>query len=114
MKKIFALLLAVALTSCNQQSSTGKDGYTFGEKQYTQNPVTVNIITYQSQKEIYEVAKSKGADYPEVVAFSVLTVNRDTCTIHMIDPAVKYEPEYVGHEFLHCVYGQWHKDNNTF
>lgn len=112
MKKIFSIALLL-LASCDQSPKQGKDGYTFGSKQYEQNPVTVNIITYKSQKDLYQVAKSKGANYPEVVAFSVLTTKRDTCTIHMLDPTVAYQPEFVGHEFLHCVYGQWHTNNDS-
>lgn len=113
MKKLIALSLLL-LASCDQGPKQGKDGYNFGNKQYEQNPVTVNIVTYKSQKELYQVAKSKGANYPKVAAFSVLTTKRDTCTIHMIDPAISYQPEYVGHEFLHCAYGQWHKNNESF
>jgi hypothetical protein len=31
----------------------------------------------------------------------------------MVDPKVEYQPEFVGHEMLHCFYGQWHKNNKT-
>ena len=106
----FSLLLA----SCDQSPKTGADGYTFYGKQYEQNPVTVNIVTYKSRADLYNVAKARGAPYKGIVAFSVLSNKRDTCTVHMIDPSISYQPEYVGHEFLHCAYGQWHKNNDTF
>jgi hypothetical protein len=113
MRYIIIFLFALMLSSCEPAPKQGKDGYIFGKKQYEQSPVTVNIITYKKQKELYQVAKSKGANYPKIVAFSVLSAKRDTCTIHMIDPNVSYEPEYVGHEFLHCAYGQWHTNNDS-
>jgi hypothetical protein len=112
MKKI-SLALILFLTACNPQPKQGADGYKFGEKQYENQTVKVNIVTYKSSKEIQTAAKAKGANYPNVVAFSELQSPYDTCTIHMIDPLVSYEPEFVGHEFLHCAYGQWHKDNNS-
>lgn len=111
MKKFLALSL-LFLASCNQ-ANVGADEYQFGEKQYTQNPVVVNVVTYRTQDELYRASKAMGADYPEVAAFSILTTKRDTCTIHMMDPSVSYQPEFVGHEFLHCVYGQWHTNNDS-
>ena len=112
MKKIF-VVFALLLASCDSAPRTGPDGYQFGYKQYEQNPVTVTVVTYKTQQDLYKVAKSKGADYPEIAAFSILYPNKEVCTIHMIDPSVSYEPEYVGHEFLHCVYGQWHRNNDS-
>lgn len=113
MKRVFAIVGMLLVVSCNNGPNKGKDGYIFSNKQYEQSPVTVSIATYKSQEQLYQVAKSKGANYPNVVAFSVLTTKKDTCTIHMIDPSVRYEPEFVGHEFLHCVYGQWHINNDS-
>jgi hypothetical protein len=112
MKKV-SLVLVLFLAACNQQPKEGADGYKFGEKQYEKQTVKVNVTTYKSSKEVQASAKALGADYPGIVAFSVLQPPYDTCTIHMIDPAVSYEPEFVGHEFLHCTYGQWHRDNNS-
>jgi hypothetical protein len=112
MKKI-SLALILFLTACNQQPKEGADGYVFSEKQYEKQTVKVNIVTYKSRKELQSIAKTKGADYPDIVAFSILQPPYDTCTIHMIDPSVSYDPEFVGHEFLHCTYGQWHIDNDS-
>jgi len=117
MKKIFFTLILL-LASCDNGPNKGADGYTFGQKQYEKETVQINIVTYNSDEELSAIVKTKlrntNIDPKTVVAFSVLVPSGDVCTIHMVDPSVSYRPEFVGHEFLHCVYGQWHKDNNTF
>lgn len=104
------------LASCNSPApDQGADGYTFGEKQYERSTVRINIVTYQSRADLQRALGNAGnVDPSNVVAFSVLVPPFDVCTIHMVDPSVSYDPEFVGHEMLHCVYGQWHKNNNTF
>lgn len=112
MKKLLVLPLLFLLASC--ENKVGNDGYKFGQKQYEQTPVSVNVITYKTESELQSAAKARGANYDGIVAFTVLRAgDPSTCTIHMIDPAVKYQPEFVGHEFLHCVYGQWHTNNDS-
>ena len=111
--KYFALfLLALLLTSCDSSPNKGKDGYVFGTKQYERTSVQVNIVTYNKQDFAKELAKR---NLPHTTAaFTQIQYPYDTCTINMIDPSIRYEPEFIGHEFLHCAYGQWHKNNNTF
>ena len=112
MKKLLVLPLLFLLASC--ENKVGNDGYAFGNKQYEQTPVSVNVVTYKTEKELQDAAKSRGANNEGIVAFAVLRAgNPSICTIHMMDPAVSYQPEFVGHEFLHCVYGQWHTDNDS-
>lgn len=112
MKKLLVLPLLFLLASC--ENKIGNDGYKFGEKQYEQTPVSVSVVTYKTEKDLQAAARAKGANNEGIVAFSVLRAgDPSTCTIHMIDPAVKYQPEFVGHEFLHCVYGQWHTNNES-
>lgn len=111
MKKFFALALLL-LASCDQGPKTGADGYKFGQKQYEKQTVQVNIVVYKTQQDFNKVLTQR--KLPEkTAAFTVLRPPFDSCTIHMIDPAIRYEPEYVGHEFLHCVYGQWHTNNDS-
>lgn len=112
-KKVAAVFL-LFLTSCNPGPQKGADGYTFREKQFEKTKVQINIVTYKSQVDLQRALGNRGGvDRQTVVAFSELRAPFDVCTIHMVDPKVKYQPEFVGHEMLHCVYGQWHKDNKT-
>lgn len=113
-KKAAAIFL-LFLTSCNPVPQKGADGYIFHEKQFEKSTVQINVVTYKSQADLQRALGNRaGVDASNVVAFSVLRPPFDNCTIHMVDPAVSYQPEFVGHEMLHCVYGQWHKNNATF
>ena len=104
------LCSAMLLAGCNNPQ--GADNYSFGNKQYEKDSVQVSIVTYDSPAKLQKVAKYEyGVNSPTLVAFSILRPPFDTCTIHMVDPSVSYQPEFVGHEFLHCVYGQWHTSN---
>ena len=112
MKKILAISL-LFLASCNQPN-VGADQYQFGNKQYENTAVAVSIVTYDSKADLLREARKYGVNNPDLVAFSLLSPTRkDVCEIHMMDPNVRYQPEFVGHEFLHCVYGQWHTNNDS-
>lgn len=111
----FLVIAFNSLTSCSEQRPVARDGYRFGTKQYELNNVQVEIKTYSSARELQAAAvrADKTLTNPEgIVAFSVISPPSNNCTIHMVDPSVSYEPEFVGHEFLHCVYGQWHTSND--
>jgi hypothetical protein len=104
-------MLALMLGSCEPAPKKGADGYVFGQKQYQRSKVDVNIVTYSKQEFSKQLIKRKLPN--TTAAFTVLSPPFDSCTIHMIDPSVNYEPEFIGHEFLHCAYGQWHTDNDS-
>ncbi len=115
LKKItgLGLFLTAILGACSPTKNTGSDGYQFGKAQYEKTSVQVNVVTYKTKAEFDDAAKKYGVISKELAAFSILRSPYDQCTIHMIDPRTKYEPEFTGHEFLHCVYGQWHTNNDT-
>lgn len=37
-----------------------------------------------------------------------------TCYIHAVDPAAEYRPRTLGHEITHCLYGNWHREQERF
>jgi|FreactTroBogLake_1042271.scaffolds.fasta_scaffold01385_7 hypothetical protein len=125
MKKLLCIaVLALAACTPNSSSQVGADGYTFKQKQYEKHEVTIKIVTYKSPSELNRVvagylnksttASDHKVNSTNVVAFSLLQPpSYDTCTIHMMDPSVTYQPEFVGHEFIHCIYGQFHGDNTV-
>ena len=114
MKKLLLIPILLLISSCEPVQKNGSDGYAFGEKQYTQTPVTVEVVVYPDRNAFEREVKrlELSADGGEIVAFtSLYPSDKSRCTINMVDPASEYKPEFVGHEFLHCVYGQWHTSN---
>ena len=114
---ILAILAGVALVAMlpNNGSRMGADGYQFGTPQYQKDKIEIHVVTYDSRASFSKSAKQYGIKDERVMAFSVLSApNFDKCTVHMVDPKVEYRPEFIGHEFTHCVYGQWHTDNQSF
>jgi hypothetical protein len=116
LSKLLAVLMAIGLVtfvvSCQKQKNTGCDGYYFEKETFTRTDLGVHVVLVQSQKEMETLLEEHHrtiADGRQVAAFSVLKVNEPECTIYMIDPKISYQPEFIGHELVHCVYGDWHK-----
>lgn len=116
---LLVLFMLIFLVSCDTKTNKGADGYTFGTPQYEKQRVTIDVVTYKTRTEFNKALKNysdipKDANY-EVQAFSELrpSTNFDNCTIHMMEPSTDYQPEFIGHEFVHCVYGQWHTNNKS-
>ena len=122
MKTKIWLIGLIGVTSliygCEWKPSNKKaaDGYYFEESQWTRTEFPVEIVLVQSREEMArEVAKRKGQiegkiKPTDVAAFAVIRPFDTRCTIYMLDPKVQYEPEYIGHELVHCIYGAWHKE----
>lgn len=116
---ITSLVTFTMLGSCDQEpvSNKGADGYKFREKEYQNDFVFVRVVVHGTPEELKAAAREHSdptVDYTNLAAFSLLVKGHpELCEVHMLDPAITYEPEFVGHEFLHCVYGQWHKDNKS-
>lgn len=118
-KKIGLVLATLfVLGSCDQGPKKGVDGYKFHQKEYSQDVVAVNVVLYKTKAELHAAAAkylSDGTDPKTYNAFTILFPDKkNQCVIHMMDPAVEYNPQHVGHEMLHCFYGQFHIDNETF
>lgn len=109
---ITSVFACVGLLSCDNVSHvTGKDGYYFEKESMTRNSMQLNIVLVQSQKELESKLSAVGGSVEsgrEVAAFSVYSETTPLCTIYMIDPKVSYQPEWYGHELVHCIYGKWH------
>ena len=108
---LMAAGVVFAIVSC-QQKRVGSDGYYFEQETFTrlENHVTVVLVKNQTEmtKLLAEHGRTIGAGR-DVAAFSVLSMQDSSCTIYMIDPKLSYQPEFIGHEFVHCLYGNWHK-----
>jgi hypothetical protein len=125
MKKTIISLLLLPLffvTSCDNAPTTknrGKDGYYFEKETFTRTNFPVEVILVKSEKEMIALLKQRKetvygkVDPKDVAAFAIIRMNDPKCTIYMLDPKVKYQPEFIGHEFVHCIYGIWHSEPQT-
>jgi len=116
-KKILLAGLFFALAGCGGKShNTGADGYYFEQSSFEHTDFPVHIVLVESDQEMRKLITEHmshvvGEVNPKnVAAFSVLHPNDSACTIYMIDPKVRYEPEFYGHELVHCIYGKWHHE----
>ena len=115
-KKLFVaapliIIAAFSIASCNQLPLSA-DGYNFGNPSFEKSKVEVVFVTYETRAEFMEAAKKRGVASLELQAFTELRDPFNKCTIHAMDPRVKYQPEFIGHELAHCFYGQWHTNNS--
>jgi len=115
MKKFLAIALAIVvllvIVSC-QKKNVGADGYYFEQETFTRLENHVTVVLVKDQTEMTKLLAEHGRTVEagrEVAAFSVLSMEDSSCTIYMIDPKISYQPEFIGHEFVHCLYGNWHK-----
>jgi hypothetical protein len=110
------VVLLGALVACdNTYKQKGKDGYYFEKETFTRTNFPVEVILVKDAAAITAEIKKRNhiqgtVDPKNVAAFSVIRSNDPKCTIYMIDPKNKYEPEFIGHEFVHCIYGVWHSE----
>lgn len=106
----------ITLVACdNPSKSKGKDGYYFEKETFTRTEFPVEVVLVKDAAAIAAAIKERsnvhGTIEPKnVAAFSVIRTNDPKCTIYMIDPKNKYEPEFIGHELVHCIYGVWHSE----
>lgn len=108
MKRSLLLAAVLALASCGQ---TGADGYEYAKGTMVRDTVTVSVVTYPSQAALRRAAADQGvrAEGADLMAFATISEVAPRCTIHIVDPAAVYRPEWIGHEFTHCIRGEWHK-----
>lgn len=115
LKKLLFVATLLVATSCGEQvgTNTGKDGYKFETKEYQKETITVTIKVFASQDALAAYAKENNIKAPNLAAFAKLYPSVDKCTIFVVDPSARYEPEFIGHEFTHCVWGRWHPKQDS-
>lgn len=123
MNKFFGIGAAVVVTAImtlvacdNVSKPKSKDGYYFEKESFTRTEFPVEVVLVKDAAAMEAEVKRRNnlhgsiESSRSVAAFSVIRMNDPKCTIYMIDPKNKYEPEYIGHEFVHCIYGVWHSE----
>jgi len=108
--------IGVTLVACdNPSNKKGKDGYYFEKESFTRTEFPVEVVLVKDEAAITAAIKDRNnvhgtIDAKNVAAFSIIRMSDPKCTIYMIDPKNKYEPEFIGHELVHCIYGVWHSE----
>lgn len=108
MKKLLTLLLPFALIACDTGSA---DGYKFEEKEFESLTPNIEFVPVENKAELVQRFKAANGHIPEdreLQAFSILYPDTNTCIVFIIDPVRSYEPEWIGHEVVHCIYGRFH------
>jgi hypothetical protein len=105
---IMSLLLCVSMPAAAQIAS---DGYRFrGDPPPIRLEFSVIVKEYDTPEELSSAIRGLGftaRKAKDIHAFAAVQGN--VCTIHIIKPAKDYMPEHIGHEMVHCIYGNWHK-----
>jgi len=105
------LLLALALLMSSTPAiaaGPALDGYTFERAEFEHRTVTLTFMPVATEAEMIRLADSFGVPLKggTVKAFSIYS--KDRCAIYAEDPRLEYEPEFIGHELAHCIFGNFH------
>jgi hypothetical protein len=118
--KLFPILAAFLLLSCTPQKqevlqppeygNVAEDGYHFETKEYENLHPDVHVVYHRNLVELERAFMKKTGAKPDDAAriLAYTNINKYGCELHIVDPAVRYDPVSAGHEFLHCVNGGWH------
>lgn len=104
MIRMIPLCSALLLAGCND----APDGYRFDRKEFQRPTPAITIVEHASIADLraQAPASAKAGD-DDLMAWSIIRSN--SCEVHVVDPAVSYQPEWIGHETAHCVWGRWHR-----
>lgn len=111
-----SLIVAVCLLLVGCSNSQGSDGYTFEQDSRLLVPEREVVAVLYPSKEAVRKGYNQRLNVrklgPNEDMFGFSVINDKLCTIHMLDPKVEYRPEQIGHEYAHCLYGEWHRTQN--
>lgn len=116
-KAIRALIAPVAMFAAAISSAPadaqkrGTDDYRFEQKEWEILEFTTKLVVHPDLASLNDAAERLGV-HPDLgnqfASFMVMNKTRKICTIHVLDPRVRYLPERGGHELMHCAYGNFH------
>lgn len=96
-----------------KQEYKAPDGYNFEPvERIAERPI--KVVTYPSERALKNAYAKlpRGRQMGDNEHLQAFTVINSVCTIHMVDPATRYQPEFFGHELVHCLYGEFHPSQN--
>ena len=119
LKVLGSALLLLFISSCDTDTNKkASDEYYFEDKEYTLIEQDYIFVVVDNKEEWNDLVKQYvGRAYTgdQMGAFSRLRLNRQDpnlagseCIVYIKDPTWVYEPEFIGHEIVHCLFGKWH------
>ena len=97
-------------------SDRGVDGYIMNNADINHSAIQLNVHMYRTVSAFNQSARAHGVPYQpgiETQGFTVYRVNNNVCDMYIYDPAYRYKPEFIGHELVHCIYGDFHQFQNV-
>ena len=118
--RMVLITLVVMLAGCQQlpeirsdsgfPTKPGTDNYRFLEKEYENLAPGVEFVLIKNSEQQREVFKKVfGKGWKRVAGFTYWNQGKKTCRIFIPDPAWRYQPEIIGHEVAHCIWGRFHR-----
>lgn len=85
------------------------DGYSFEHKEFERKQPAITIVTHPRVADLRSMAPpaARAEQGAELMAWSI--IRKEGCEVHVVDPAKSYQPEWIGHEVAHCIWGRFHK-----
>lgn len=131
MKVLISVLTFLLLSACQQPQAAenkneektiliptkGADGYLFEQSEFEATKAKITIIRHSTYESIGAAwNKLTKNDRPptdgyHILAFTDYKVDDkgvSVCVMHIIDPKIEYRPDIIGHEFVHCINGNFH------
>lgn len=108
MKRFFIIALLM-VGGCDYESK-GADGYAFENPEFTQANLQIEFKLHDDIRSLRRElpAGNLSADR-EAMGWARVNPREKRCEVHIMDPAADYQPEWIGHEIAHCIYGRWHR-----
>ncbi len=108
MKRALTIIAAMTLAGCGG-AGEAPDGHQFGAKEFDRTRPNITIVTHPTLTDLRRAAPKGTVDAGKVDMMAWGIIRPDGCEIHVVDPAVSYQPQWIGHEVAHCAWGRWHR-----
>jgi hypothetical protein len=106
---LILFIISVQPLQVSAQKYYGKDDFRFLKKEYENLTPGVEFVLIKNKQEYDRVRKEHlGVQWDTISAFAYWNPKKGTCKIYIKDPSWKYEPELIGHEVAHCIWGRFH------
>ena len=111
----FPFLFCLLLSGCVPASipaamidNIGIDGYAFRQKEFEHLEQNIKVVLFSNEESLRQTAdKVFGPNGKKIKAFAVWGKDNQ-CVLYIKDPDWQYEPEIIGHELAHCIWGKFH------